>query len=314
MPETVTCNLCGADGARRLYSMPDHRFWVDDEEWSVVECSGCGLGYLNPRPTRSEIRRYYPAAYYGLRAQLAAQYQRQASYMPEQSGRLLEIGAARGDFLELMRQRGWDVAGIEPSTDAENPYELPIHRGSFPDTSPFDSDTFDVITAWAVFEHLHDPAGAFAECARLLRPGGLLLLQVPNFRSLQSHWAAREDVPRHLYFYDASTLARYGALSGLRLESVIHTTDFGGGGRGLLCVAFARAIGRSTVDVFRLYSVPRGERFRRWPVFASTCTAVSLLERIVLSDRLIAGSRLSGQLVAYFGKPSLNGRVELARA
>jgi SAM-dependent methyltransferase len=301
MPETVRCNLCGADDARPLFRRADERLLVDDVEWAAVRCRRCGLGYLNPRPTRDEIGRYYPGGYFDRRATMRPRYERQARYVPGEGGRLLDVGTARGDFLAVMRDRGWDVVGVEPA-EAGNPHGLEIHRVPFPEGCDLPDESFDVVTAWAVFEHLYDPASAFDLCASLLRPGGTLIVQVPNLRSAHARWA--EDVPRHLYFFSEPTLRRYGERSGLVLERVIHTTDlFGGSGRGLLRLWLVRALRRSDRDFFEIYRAPKRERFRRWPALSVAWTAVSAVEHVVLADAVVRRLRISGQVVARFRKP-----------
>lgn len=304
MPETVACNLCGSTDVRLLYRQKDFRFWVDAVEWNLVVCEGCGLGYLNPRPTVAEIGRYYPPRYYADRQSAGARYARLAGYVPGEAGRLLDVGTARGDFLAVMRDRGWEVTGIEPSTDAEPLPGVRVLRLRFPEGCDLPEESFDVVTAWAVFEHLHDPAAAFRACARVLRPGGRLVVQVPNLHSISARWARQEDIPRHLYFFSEQTLDRFAAASGLSLDRVVHTTDlFGGSGRGILRLGLMRAVGWQPEDYYRMYAVPRRERFRRWPVAAPACTAVGTIERVLLSDRLVRRLRLSGQVVAYFSKP-----------
>src|SRR5919197_430524 len=62
--ETTRCNICGGEVTRLLFETQDYRYRVDDQRYGVWQCRSCGLGYLNPRPTRDAIRRYYPNAYY----------------------------------------------------------------------------------------------------------------------------------------------------------------------------------------------------------------------------------------------------------
>jgi len=301
MPESVPCNLCGADEPRRLFELRDYRLRVDDVLWTVVSCGRCGLGYLNPRPTRTETARYYPASYFDHRAVAHARYERMAGYLPKPPGELLDVGTARGDFLVLARERGWSVTGIEGH--AEPRPDVPVLRESFPEECSLPGGRFDVITAWAVFEHLHDPRKAFFECARMLKPGGRLIVQVPNRRSI---WflARQEDVPRHLYFYDPRTLNRFGDATGLRLDTVHHTTDlFGGSGRGVLRLWYSRLLGRSLDEFFEIWATPRRARWRRWPLFTGGWSAAAAVESVLLPDRLVRTLRLSGQVVAVFSKP-----------
>jgi SAM-dependent methyltransferase len=301
MPERVVCNLCGSGDSELLFKLRDQRLQIDATEWNAVRCLDCGLGYLNPRPSLEEVERYYPRSYFDQRNGNLERYTREAAYLSGRPGRLLDIGAASGAFLAVMRDRGWDVLGIEPAATAENSYDVPIIKDAFPGTTTLPAGHFDAITAWAVFEHLHDPAASFRECARLLRPAGRLVLQVPNLRSIQSRWALQEDVPRHLYFFTPSTLRAYGERAGLRLHRVVHTTDlFGGTGRGVLRLFLVRALGKSVDDFFEIRRTPRRERFRKWPFLAFAWTSVAALERIVLTDSLIKAARVSGQIVAEF--------------
>src|SRR3954470_21053192 len=157
MPETVTCNLCSEQDSKPLFARPDYRLGLYDTEWTLVKCRGCGLGYLNPRPTLEELARHYPAEYFDDRGNHGGRYHRLAAHVPNgTAGSLLDIGTARGDFPALMAERGWTVAGIEPFSDT-NPHGLTIYRDDFPDECSAPAESFDVVTAWAVFEHLRDP-------------------------------------------------------------------------------------------------------------------------------------------------------------
>jgi len=297
MPEYVKCNLCGADDTRLIYALRDYRFRVDDTLWNLVQCRRCSLGYLNPRPTIDEIGRYYPGTYFGRRGSMTRRYSVQAEYLPEPPGELLDVGAARGDFMAFVRERGWNVAGIEPST-TENPHDLPILRARFPEECRLEPESFDVITAWAVFEHLHDPRSAFVEAARLLRPTGQLIVQVPNLRSINSRYARFEDVPRHLTFFSPTTLRGYAEIAGLEITAVHHTTNLhGGSGRGVLRLALTMGAGGTVDSFFDFYRLRRRERFRARPAFAAVWTGVGAIERAVLNDWLVRTLRISGQLV-----------------
>ena len=307
MPESVGCALCGGTRVRRLYKRRDYRLRVTDEEWNLVRCVGCGLGFLNPRPTPEEVGKFYPGSYFAKREADMPRYEQLAAYVPGNGGRLLDVGTADGHFLELMRSRGWEVAGVEPggSRPEDDDRGLDIRYGPFPAaTAELPDGSFDVVTAWAVFEHLHDPAGAFAECSRLLKPGGHLVIQVPNLDSISSRLPLREDVPRHLYFYDPATLKAFGERNGLRRRSVHHTTHlFGGGAAEALRYPLVRAAGRSTDEYFDFLYMKRPQRFRDSPLLAAAWTAAGAAERVLLPDALIRALKLSGQIVVEYEKP-----------
>ena len=191
-----------------------------------------------------EISAYYPESYFSHRGDMARRYARQATYVPGTPGDLLDIGAARGDFLATMREKGWNVTGIEPWA-SDNPHGLPIHRQRFPVECDIAPESFDAVTAWAVFEHLHDPARASSESPRSYVRGGRFVLQVPSLKSLNARFARLEDIPRHLFFFTPETVERYAQRNDLAVLKTIHTTDLfaGSSGRGVLRRLLVHAVG-----------------------------------------------------------------------
>jgi 2-polyprenyl-3-methyl-5-hydroxy-6-metoxy-1,4-benzoquinol methylase len=221
--EVVSCNLCGSDDHRLVYRMPDARFYRD--RWfCVVQCRNCGLGFVNPRPTREQMAEYYPAEFYQdfevNSAYHQRRYAREAEFVeravPDGSRRLLDVGCANGDFPRFMMRRGWTVEGVEVSPTANPIEDFPVFRDEFP-RLPAAEPRYDAVTAWAVLEHVHDPLAYFRKAAQVLRPGGALVFLVTNFASASSCRLYAEDVPRHLYFFAEPTVRRYMKLTGFRL-------------------------------------------------------------------------------------------------
>jgi 2-polyprenyl-3-methyl-5-hydroxy-6-metoxy-1,4-benzoquinol methylase len=305
-PELVRCNLCGADDTEELYRLPDCRFEIDDVEWRVVRCRVCQLTYVNPRPPESAIWKYYPSAYYQDRdrGSILARYEIQAQQLGALApGRLLDIGCANGDWIQFMSARGWRVSGLEPSPNSQNPHGLDIRAGRLPGGASWEPGTFDVVTSWAVVEHLHNPRLVFEAAQRLLRPGGKLVIVVPNARSISSRYAYQEDVPRHLYMFSRRTLARYATESGLRLERVVHDPRlFGGTGRGVMRVQLFKLLGQTPRDYFRFMRLSRRQRFQRAPAVAGTTLALGAVERALLTIPVVRWLRLSGHIVAHFSR------------
>jgi SAM-dependent methyltransferase len=304
--ESTVCNLCGSGDSEELYRCKDYRFRIDDREWPVVRCRRCGLAFLNPRPTREGVGKYYPPQFFEGRSReaLATRYLVQAEYLHGlEPGRLLDVGCANGDWMQLMAERGWSVAGIEPSRNAQNPHGLDVRHGTFPEAADFTPASFDAITAWAVFEHLHDPLAAFRKASDLLRPGGRLIALVTNINSLFSRYSYREDVPRHLYFFSEASLTRYAEAASMRLVSVSHDTRlYGGAGRGTLSVQLWRRLGRSIDEYFTHRRTPIVERLKAKPVLGAATLAVAGLERVVLTDALARALRVNGHVVATLQK------------
>ena len=221
--ETVKCNLCGSDNYQVMYSMPDARYCIND--WfNIVECVNCGLGFVNPRPTITEMSRYYPSAFYDYfdheRDYHQLRYAAEAKFLPEiASGNhklLLDLGCANGDFPRFMQQLGWRVEGVEVSPNSKPIFDFKVYKEDF-EKIPVYEPRYDAITAWAVLEHVHDPMSYFKKAAQVLKSEGIFVFLVTNFKSLSSRCLFLEDVPRHLYFFTKETVKKYLAESGFDL-------------------------------------------------------------------------------------------------
>jgi SAM-dependent methyltransferase len=183
--EHVPCNHCGRDDAAPAAIQNGHR---------VVRCRGCGLVYVNPRPPAESLPGLY--ADYHVRDggdeaswnRLMAGCFREAASLLERDraaggavagGRLLDVGCGYGGFVRLMRDRGWDAAGIDPSpatVAAAAAAGTPVRLGTLDEAE----GSWDAITLFYVLEHLPDPSAALRRLFGLLAPGGTLLLRVPH--------------------------------------------------------------------------------------------------------------------------------------
>jgi len=131
------------------------------------------------------------------------------------SGRILDVGCATGDFLTGMQKHGWDVHGVEiaPEAAAQASARLgaPIFAGDLLPAN-FPNEYFGVVTLWNVLEHLYEPTASLREAFRILKPGGWLILTVPNTESLDFRLFGRFwigwDTPRHLYLFSPQLLIK----------------------------------------------------------------------------------------------------------
>src|SRR5579862_5991601 len=123
------------------------------------------------------------------------------------AGKLLDVGCGAGGYLRLMRSLGWEVEGVEfdaAAVEAARRDGLRVRCGSLEDQG-YASASFDVIMMQHVIEHVPDPVATLEECARLLRPGGELVLFTPNsagitHRVFKECWRGLEP-PRHLHIF-----------------------------------------------------------------------------------------------------------------
>ncbi|HSU55765.1 MAG TPA: class I SAM-dependent methyltransferase [Candidatus Dormibacteraeota bacterium] len=180
-----------------------------------------------PQPAPSEIGSYYPVGYYGAlgarRFPWMVEVLQNALYRhrvktverisEKRRGRVLDVGCGRGWLLQQFRKAGWDVHGTELSEQAarygREALGLPIETGSLEDVS-FPANHFDAITMWHVLEHVPEPAVMLKEVCRVMKPGGVLLVSVPNFGGVEARFFKDKwfhlDVPRHVTHLSSKTL------------------------------------------------------------------------------------------------------------
>ncbi|XDD47923.1 class I SAM-dependent methyltransferase [Leptospira sp. WS39.C2] len=191
---------------------------------SIHECQSCKLQSLYPRQNQKELytKEYYQGKadynYIDEREQKPffrevwkARIQNIKRY--KKTGNFLDIGSSFGGFLEVAKEAGFFVQGVEISEYASsyaNENNLPTVNGSLYDAK-FPTQSFDVITLVEVIEHIENPKLFFQELTRILKPGGLLLLQTANFEG----WQAKKEashyhyyMPGHVYYYGDTLLKK----------------------------------------------------------------------------------------------------------
>ena len=201
--------------------------YISGEQFTVMKCQRCGTGFTAPVPPPHNWDKYYPDSYYGdvnnrrfpqlVEAAQKALYSSRVRATQEmtqgQPGRVLDVGCGRGHLLKSFRDEGWEVLGTEISERAAQfPRErlkLPVAVGDLPQLK-LAADQFDAVVLWHVLEHINDPLATLHQIHRILRPGGVLLVGVPNFGSLEARLTRDKwfhlDVPRHLNHFTPSGL------------------------------------------------------------------------------------------------------------
>lgn len=206
---------------------------------ALVRCKQCGLMYLNPRPSQDEIGAFYSDDYgayrpavederLGLmrwmrRRKLITRRNYVERYSSRKSGCILDVGCATGLFLHEMALAGWEAVGVEPNATAAEyaraRLNLNVFQGTL-DQTTYPPDSFDAVTFWDVLEHTFSPSSELQRTASLLKPGGLLVINIPNWhspdRSLFGPYWIGLDPPRHLYVFTRATLTRLLETHGFR--------------------------------------------------------------------------------------------------
>jgi len=227
------CDICGS---------PNPRFKLHSPalDGPLVECVNCGLRYVGYRRSSLVFGKNAPeetaakigAANQNLRylrldeehrlALLNARWRLDLIRRVKPSGKLLEIGCARGDFLRVARE-WFDVSGVEPNPDlADSSSQVaPVYRDVI-ERTPWIG--FDIVTSFHVIEHVDSPRSFIRAAAERLNSGGLLVIETPNidsfpFKLMKSRW--RQFIPEHYFFFSPKTISRLLSDNGLRVQTTI---------------------------------------------------------------------------------------------
>jgi 2-polyprenyl-3-methyl-5-hydroxy-6-metoxy-1,4-benzoquinol methylase len=170
------------------------------------------------------IDSFYPPSYYGVTGAkfvpvvealvrvVGARHVRMLSRGLARGSRVLDVGCGRGVLLSSLADRGLEVHGFEISAAAAAGADprATIRIGSELKDARYPAAFFDEVIIWHVLEHLSDPKGTLVEIHRILKPGGRLIVAVPNYSSLQARWSGPAwfhlDLPRHLYHFPLAGL------------------------------------------------------------------------------------------------------------
>ncbi len=243
--EHTACPLCGADDAAPLLQSAA-QMHEEPERFSFVRCRRCTLVYLSPRVQLTGLERYYGSGYlphrgpaaWGRWARFAEEGQRRTDRARVRWARrtvalgpgtaVLDVGCGRPTFLEtLARQTGTRAVGVDVSDAgwAADPARwaavgLELHRGPVAEV-PL-TRQFDLVCMWHALEHDYDPLGTLRRLRWLTRPGGAILVEVPDFDSLTRRvqggaWAGLHT-PRHTAVYTRRTLGTMLERAGWTVE------------------------------------------------------------------------------------------------
>ena len=233
--ERVPCPGCGGSSATYERMVAGYR---------LERCTACDLVFVNPRPSQETLSRIYrekspqkQAEFYAKTVSAAqlAEYDRILAELTELlpgRGRLLDVGCAGGYFMQRAAQAGFEAHGIDLAPWVEAiamQRNVPNVRAGRLTEVGFPDSSFDVVHASQVFEHIPQPGEELTEIRRILRPGGLLYINVPNYQCL-SIVLGRDDFelntpPEHVAYFTPRTLSRLVSTAGF---GVVRTASYGG--------------------------------------------------------------------------------------
>jgi SAM-dependent methyltransferase len=290
---TERCPACGGE-LRAWRRAPDHEP-ASAGTHLLLRCAGCGTAVTAGPPPSAEVHEsgaYRAGTPRGARiaAPLLARFdRRRLTLLGPPSGALLDVGAGRGRFVSHAREAGWDARGIEPSAreDAPNVDRVGIEAA---DVAP---GSLAAVTLWHVLEHLEDPAAALHRIAGWLRPGGVLLVGVPNLASLQARVGGPRwyhlDLPRHRTHFTAAGAETMLRGAGFEIERTEHLllehNPFG---------LWQTAVNRVTPTVSWLYHALKRNAAARPGDLGPTLAALPLLPAALAAEALAGMARRGG--------------------
>ena len=250
--ETVlTCDRCGNPETK-----------IIDKKAHIVQCRKCGLKFVSPRSTQKDISKIYDWNYgncpgWGkIKPEAQLIYDKRFNFMERlvQEGRILDVGAGRGEFLSIAKRTGrWQCFGTETSRYAvefaKDEFDIALSVGQL-ENLDYRENFFDAVCLWHVLEHLPYPSRAIKEAKRILKDNGFLFIAVPN-----DSWLGRrhffknafkkainrlpikkklklkkmypeidEEGNKHLFYFTPSTLGKLLEKHGFHIRK--HSVDY----------------------------------------------------------------------------------------
>jgi SAM-dependent methyltransferase len=237
------CCLCGVEEGMPVAVGEDFEYRTSRDTFVAMRCTACGLIYLNPRPADSELDRIYPPSYhafqfseenFGLahRVRSRLEARRMLSYCKKlrDVARILDVGCGDGFHLRLLKEYGrpgWRLEGVDASeraVQAARSSGLDVHLGTI-ESANLPADAYDLVLLIATVEHVANPLAVLKAAARLLRPGGRVVIVTDNTATLDfrlfgaRHWGGYH-FPRHWNLFDKRSLRQLAEQAGLEVDQL----------------------------------------------------------------------------------------------
>jgi len=215
------CDLCGAgDPSYPIIYKDQYR----NITGGIARCSRCGLMYRNPASRTAHLADLYNAQQYdeSACAWISARKRVFDRYLDEmeqwrKNNQVLDVGCGPGFFLDACKSRGWQCSGLELSASAvryaRDKFGLIIENEAF-NGRKYNDNSFDVVTLWNVLDHLEHPRSTLIDIYRIIRPGGCLIVRVPN---------ASFHLPAYIFFRNLYFIMRQNKINPAQMGNFSFT-------------------------------------------------------------------------------------------
>ncbi len=218
----MNCPVCGSPDRGGAFRTKEYGAFRTKDHL-IVTCARCSLQFIDPlTPAAAEVAlekmgeafiETYILEEPSYRAYFRNKVRDLIKVAPP--GCLLDVGCATGVFLDEARRAGFQEIGVDllPSAVAYARDRLGVDaRLGVPEEMGFSSGHFDAVSLFQIIEHVPDPAGLVREVARLLKPGGALLLTTPDRRGFLARLTGQRWFEyyneEHLTYFDKRSLSR----------------------------------------------------------------------------------------------------------
>lgn len=259
-------------------------FGMDYQGFDLAYCNHCGLKFLSVRPDQEQLFNEVYSEYWvreapspDYLAMWTADCQSQIRHLKtflspdhENPPALMDIGCGNGFFLKIAQEQGWKISGTELNPEhcklLRDQLQCPIYAGAIK-TCQIPAQQFDMVRLYHVLEHVHHPFDDILECYRILKPGGILYISVPNtgswlykVKDFQSRCRLKSKPYKHYaalhhhWFFTRQTLEKFTNAIGFttgKIECIVHAKPGKAAGLHAVYAEICRYLGiGQIVDIY----------------------------------------------------------------
>lgn len=227
-----------------LFCKGESKLRIRIKNWKVYKCKNCGVSFLYPLIENAEkiynqkyFEKWYIPFYEERKKYFEKLYLILKNSLPEK-GKLLDIGCGIGIFLDLMREKGYDVYGQDVS-----PFAVDYCRSKnfivFQELLNFKFENeFDIITMIDVIAHIKNPLIYLQKCKKLLKPDGILIIKtllhsnylftIAKLFSFTKKSNSILHIPAQIYHFDKNSIIKLAEITGFKMEKIFIKGEFVG--------------------------------------------------------------------------------------